>query len=370
MAGLGGNPGMVNQRSDVFLRVLHLVKRYLFARWISYRLGLNCQVLRTIERKEQELPLRVNDKPADLSYYSKPQVDVFARYGVDNQFSVILPGSVIQWYAPSIHKQLDLYYWLEYPRLQRIVNGKVVDVREMFAVFRISYTRLQTLLQQHELPETRLKKYTNYILDLRKHAELLELYWGTLRPDFVYLDLETSGLSVDRGAVVLSIGLVTSQGKEFYSLVRPTMEQMEQSSESTMKSNGLTWEELKDAPDMDQVGSKLIRFCESQHIEYGKAVLVGQNPHFDRRFLQRYFHPWLIPRRVPLDALLDVRWLYRLLMNNELLPKLETCHGQDIAKALGVEVEPWPHQALQGAYQAQRNFQSMLRRTRLGNYIL
>jgi DNA polymerase III epsilon subunit-like protein len=185
------------------------------------------------------------------------------------------------------------------------------------------------------------------------------------------IDLETSGLDYNTGAVILSMGATVDvklkKGEtemvvdEFYALVRPTEAQWKQASPKALEVNGLTWDVLqKDGKPLPDVCEDFLRWCVDHHVARGKASLVGQNPNFDMGFLRRFMGAELDFIGFPWDDLFDVRDLYSILANRGKLPILKYRSGENIANALGVEPEPAIHNALEGAKVVRRNYAALV----------
>jgi len=182
----------------------------------------------------------------------------------------------------------------------------------------------------------------------------------------VFVDLETSGLSPDHGAVILSIGacVVTTRKQtptEFSILIRPTIPQWAEANPKALEVNGLTYERLmaEGVPFNDAVDA----FCgwavrngvTARTFEY-----VGQNPAFDLRFLQHFMSGQLAMIGFPLTDPIDIRDLYSILVNRRAVPYLKNRNGENISLALGVEPEPAIHDALEGARVVRRNYLKLI----------
>lgn len=109
----------------------------------------------------------------------------------------------------------------------------------------------------------------------------------------IYLDLETSGFS--HSDSVLEIAAVATEGDSILDsfsmvcnpgegvLMRPTLD-------DALAVNGITREELRDAPGIDQVASWFREWLQV----FGESRLHAYNNDFDSRFLGA--HPWKINR--------------------------------------------------------------------------
>jgi len=103
---------------------------------------------------------------------------------------------------------------------------------------------------------------------------------NTYCPNYVLFDLETTGLSSEKDAIIEISALKVSGGKvigEFSTLVNPGMHIPYMASSI----NGITDDIVQDAPDIEQALTDFIAFI-------GNSVLVGHNlKNFDLKFIQR-----------------------------------------------------------------------------------
>jgi len=186
----------------------------------------------------------------------------------------------------------------------------------------------------------------------------------------IFVDIETSGLKPEDGAVPLAIGAVAElKGKklagqvaEFYGVVLPTREQWAAASPKALVVNGLTWEYLcKHGKPLQRVVEDFAQWVFGNKVTATSYVHVGQNPAFDLRFLKHFFQAELEFVGYPLHGeCVDNRDLYGILESRRVMPYLAREQGgrtsERISAALGLEPEPFPHNALEGARAAQRNF--------------
>lgn len=183
----------------------------------------------------------------------------------------------------------------------------------------------------------------------------------------LYLDTETTGLYPEQGAFLLSIGAVIDRNtkrdrfKEFYAVVRLTDEQWKQASPKALEVNGFTYEQMvAEGVPFGDVRDDFISFLMSNGIQARKAVYIGQNPQFDMRFLRHYMGQELQFAFFPSDDVFDLRDYYSILVNRRVVPATGGRHLREISFALGVDPEPEPHNALEGARNIQRCYEKML----------
>ncbi len=183
-----------------------------------------------------------------------------------------------------------------------------------------------------------------------------------------YLDIETSGLRPQDGAVILAIGCVVEKPSkkgttfgEFYGVVTPTELEWANASPKALEVNGLTLEVLREEgrPFCD-VRDGFLRFLAENGVEKGKAQVIGQNPNFDLSFLHHFMGEYLNFIGFPWDDVIDTRDLYSILANREVVPVLKYRSSENLSQALGIAPEPWPHNALEGARVVHCNYAKMI----------
>lgn len=179
-------------------------------------------------------------------------------------------------------------------------------------------------------------------------------------PQKLFIDLETTGLEPDEGACILSVGAVTSDGHEFYGVVKPTEMQWKLASPDALKLNGFTWEQLeKEGRPLSEVAGEFVQWL-ADHCT-SDTVYVGMNPSFDQKFMFVFFYNELAFVDVNLSKAVDVRRMY---MNGEdlrLVPRLSRRSGENISRALGVTPEDSIHNALEGAKVVMRNYDALIK---------
>jgi DNA polymerase III epsilon subunit-like protein len=183
----------------------------------------------------------------------------------------------------------------------------------------------------------------------------------------LYIDLETTGLDFSTGACILSIGAVVDKGtkkdpiSEYYGLIIPTPAQWEKRTAEAMQVNGLSLELLESkGRHFSDARDEFLFWLASCGVTSGKAQVIGQNPKFDMGFLNHYMGPELRFIDFPFDEVFDNRDYYGILVNQKKVPYIKKRNSEAISAALGVEPEPWPHDALEGARVVKRNYEAML----------
>lgn len=166
------------------------------------------------------------------------------------------------------------------------------------------------------------------------------------------VDVETSGLRPEKNSI-LSIGALDIQNPErrFYGECR--IWEGAQVSDESMAINGFTEAEINDSAKKSE--RELVReFLEwSQHL--GNRTITGQNPSFDRDFLQaaarRAGLSWDLAQRT-----IDTHTLcFMHMVKRGIEPPLDAQHRRSaldldaILNYCGIPDEPLPHNALTGA---------------------
>jgi DNA polymerase III epsilon subunit-like protein len=186
----------------------------------------------------------------------------------------------------------------------------------------------------------------------------------------IFLDLETSGLSPEQGAAILSIGLVADNGSldtltgELEVHVIPTEEQWAAASPQALEVNGLTLEFLQaNGVPLNTAIYKVCAWLADQRVWLGTEI-VGQNPDFDYRFLRFFMKDELACTGFPVDRnatnVIDLAKELTTKDKNFRLPPTAggrpSFKGSNISMALGLPPEPAIHTALAGARACRQNF--------------
>jgi DNA polymerase III epsilon subunit-like protein len=192
----------------------------------------------------------------------------------------------------------------------------------------------------------------------------------------IFVDLETSGLSPEHGAAILSIGLIADDGaltspiSELEVHVIPTEEQWALASPPALEVNGLTMEFLQaNGVPLPTAIDQVCDWLAAQRVWLGTEV-VGQNPEFDYRFLRFFMLNELQCTGFPVDRnavnvidlakeLLGKDKTFRLPPNPSGRPSFK---GASISLALGLEPEPAIHKAIGGAKACRQNYYALMNR--------
>jgi DNA polymerase III epsilon subunit-like protein len=180
------------------------------------------------------------------------------------------------------------------------------------------------------------------------------------------LDIETTGLEPTQGHTILTIGCIvdtklkTNPIREYYGVVKPTQVDWQMAAPKALEVNGLKFEDLvANGKPMREAATDFCRFLVENGVRTGNAIVIGQNPTFDLKFLQYYMAPELSYCGFPFGDFRDTRDMYSVLMNRRQVPFLKYRSSEKISEGLGVAPEPWPHNALEGAKAVFRNFSKM-----------
>jgi len=183
--------------------------------------------------------------------------------------------------------------------------------------------------------------YNEQLLDLQIYP-LLERYRFVTHV-YIALDLETTGLSAERDAII-EIGAVKFRGSqvlgEFSSLINPGCRIPHFIRELT----GISDEMVRDQPSLADILPRLERFI-------GNCLIIGHNVSFDLAFLNRY------------GALRNNASIDTFELASILLPHAGRYSLEKLAQALGIMVESH-HRALDDARTAQRLFLALLDQAR------
>lgn len=141
----------------------------------------------------------------------------------------------------------------------------------------------------------------------------------------IFFDIETTGLKVEEGHRIISIGAVVypddslepSTGKDYYKLINPERDVPADATDV----NGLTLDELKDKPTFKEIADGLLQLVENATIyaHYGEGfdfpfvdieLEKAGRPHLDEAVLE-FIDTWYIARDLfpgqknGLDALIE-----------------------------------------------------------------
>lgn len=173
----------------------------------------------------------------------------------------------------------------------------------------------------------------------------------------IFLDIETNGLDPQRH-VPIEIGILiydldkNDEFEAFTSFIALDAEDKKNSCLTAMQVNGIVDRIPKDAPEIDMVERAIEMFFLQNNISSENCFFLCQNPTFDRPF----FHK-IIPQ-IRMNHLgwpyhwLDLASMYwfKSITNGLKLQSTKCILSKDsIAKCLGMDPEPMPHTAIQGA---------------------
>jgi len=165
----------------------------------------------------------------------------------------------------------------------------------------------------------------------------------------IFVDLEMSGLHPEAG--ILSIGAVHhSSGEEFYGEAR--LDYGQDANLSSLLVNGFSPESCHDdrKPTQLELVKTFYKWVESlrkQYFKSGLAIMGGHNINGDIKALKNVKPSWPFQSRV-----VDIHGIAFVLFG-------ESLSAQALCSRLSVEPEPFIHNALEGAKQGQRTFNSI-----------
>jgi len=193
--------------------------------------------------------------------------------------------------------------------------------------------------------------------------EIREKYFPPVAKLFV--DIETTGLEPQEGAVMLSVGAFVEYGslrEPFEVVILPTKEEWEKASPKALQVNGMTWEVLeKDGVPLKEAAARFVEFL-AQHL-YGKEfVHVGQNPDFDLKFLKASWYGDLKFMGYPFNRSVNIIELTKLTQQFDSTLRTKYYNSHAISKALGVAEESKVHTAIGGTMAVHRNYTALFNR--------
>jgi len=152
--------------------------------------------------------------------------------------------------------------------------------------------------------------------------------------DYLIIDVETTGLSVEHGDRVCEIGAVKLRGNAVIETYGSLINPQRPISYGAFAVNGITPEMLIDAPVFSQIADKIWNMMDN-------SVLVAYNAPFDLSFITNEFR--LLGYPTIHNTIIDALALAR-----KLLPGLQTYQQGNVAKVIGIQF-PVKHRALEDA---------------------
>lgn len=172
----------------------------------------------------------------------------------------------------------------------------------------------------------------------------------------IFLDIETNGLNTKKHkAIEIAYKIVDVKTgrltEAFETKVFHPFEEWQKSDPTSLKVNGLNWDDVKDGAPPEKV-AKAIKYSFSRAgIKRGQAVFICQNPSFDRAFFSQFIdadmqeelnwpYHWL--------DLASMYWMDALSEKNRPFPWETGLSKNQIAKVYHLPHEPTPHKAMNG----------------------
>lgn len=183
-------------------------------------------------------------------------------------------------------------------------------------------------------------------------------------PQLLTFDSETTGLDPKLGAVMLTFAALHESGNSFTVTIQPTDEEWTNAHPKALQVNGITWEDVQGGIPVIEAGDMFTSWM-IKHDYSGKHILLaGQNPGFDMKFMWYHWRDGLKFIGFPTKAshVLDAQTMYLIweqATNNKTMPKTTRTSLKNICINIGIEPEPEPHDALQGANAVMRAIQKM-----------
>lgn len=175
----------------------------------------------------------------------------------------------------------------------------------------------------------------------------------------IFLDQETTGLDASKHVVIeiafKILNLTTNQLlAEYQRIIQQPIQEWEKKDPASISINGFTWEEVQKGIPLDRVRNEVIELFQLHQIQRGKAVIICQNPAFDRAFFsqivdiythEKYQWPyhWL--------DLASMFWTQQIRLYQEMkkpIPLYMNLSKDEIAKYYHLPAEIRPHRAMNG----------------------
>ena len=119
--------------------------------------------------------LIVEERLSDLKYQSTPFYSCGHYYNYDPQFTCTFNLKDFTHYGQK-YPNLDLYYWVDYPDMEKVHRNKEIHIHRMEAIFVINYQDLKTLIETKKSPlhsylgrtnDTKGNAKSSYLIDVR-----------------------------------------------------------------------------------------------------------------------------------------------------------------------------------------------------------
>ncbi len=175
----------------------------------------------------------------------------------------------------------------------------------------------------------------------------------------IFLDIETTGLDVLSHRILeiafKIVDVVSGAEKLTYqTMIKQPQEVWERRDLSSLEINGLTWEQIQQGRQEEEVRAEIIQIFTSFAVKRGKTIYICQNPAFDRTFFTQ-----LIPVSIQEKSQWPYHWLdfasmYWALQvkdyrdNHLPFPSELSLSKNAIAAHYQLPLEPAPHSALNG----------------------
>lgn len=187
-----------------------------------------------------------------------------------------------------------------------------------------------------------------------------------LPSNFVVIDIETSGLDIEKHGI-LEIAAVTPQVPEPFEM-RVKLHSRYEYEPEALAVNGFSVEDLQEGAWLPDALPVLANWLiDNMPSGCDKWILGNKNPQFDReRLLKACEHVGMDDTKEGLAKLLSRRttdlhgWAYRWGMRAGVDMSAPGFNTDQLYSAIGIEPEPRPHRALQGAKHALKAFEILL----------
>jgi len=175
----------------------------------------------------------------------------------------------------------------------------------------------------------------------------------------VFLDQETTGLDASKHSVIevaFKIVNLTEDRRlaDYQRVIQLPVLEWEKRDLASISVNGFTWDRIREGTSIDQVRKEVIELLNLHQIQRGKAVIICQNPAFDRAFFSQIVdvytqekHQWPY-HWLDLASMFWTKQMHLFQEKKESIPICMNLSKDEIAKYYHLPSEIRPHRAMNG----------------------
>lgn len=116
----------------------------------------------------------VDGKLSDLKYQSTPFYSCGHYYNYDPQFTCVFNDKDFIHYDRK-YPDLDLYFWINYPEMEKNHRGKPILIHRMEGIFFINFQNLKRLIENKKSPQHSYLRRTNDVAGNAKSSYLIDV---------------------------------------------------------------------------------------------------------------------------------------------------------------------------------------------------